>query len=141
MLKTALLASAIICGMAAPAFAGTDPLAALQAFTLNDIKAAEAVYASNPSVPTYAAATQCLGYLDATLSQAGSGASVGSLTVPKGIASGIADLDVALNSGAKGLNPAVVDFNANCGGYIEDLKAEAAAITAAGGISIFGIHF
>lgn len=140
------VAAATLCLMGAVALspaahAGNDPLSKIQSFTLTDVKAAEAIYAANPSVPTYGAATQCLGYLDTTLSQTGAG-SVGSLTVPKGVASAVADIDVALNGTTTGLSPAVVTFNQSCGAYIEDLKAEGAAIAAKVGVTLpFGIKF
>ena len=119
--------------------AATDPLSVLKQAGLNDVKQAEAIYAANPTVPTYKAATQCLGYLDTTLSNATPGTVVGSLMVPKGIVSTIADLDVAVNTANGGLSSAVIDFNANCGGYIEDLKAEVANTVVTGGINIFGL--
>lgn len=123
---------------AANAFA--DPLAAVQAFTLNDVKAAEAVYAANPSVPTAPAATQCLSYLDTALSAAPAGTPFSGLTAPQGVASAVADIDVALNQANAGLSPVVVQFNSACGGYIEDLKAEA-AVVAAKNFTVFGIKF
>jgi hypothetical protein len=122
--------------LASHAFA--DPLAAIQAFTLNDVKAAEAVYAANPSVPTAPAATACLSYLDTTLSAAPTGSTVSGLAVPQGVASTVADLDVALNAANGGLPPVVLQFNGACGAYIEDLKAEAAA-AAAKQFSLFGV--
>lgn len=126
-MKTTLLAlSLCAASMLAIAPASADPLSDIKAFTLTDVKTAETIYASNPSVPTYAAATQCLGYLDATLSQPGAPITFGNLSAPQGIVSTVADLDVALNSATNGLSPIVLTFNQNCGGYIEDLKAEAA---------------
>lgn len=138
MRLTMTIAALAVALLSAPANA--DPLATIQAFTITDVKTAEAIYAANPSVPTYAAATQCLGYMDATLSAQGGQATIGSLTAPKGVASAIADLDVALNSANTGLSPVVLSFNQNCGGYIEDLKAEVAKVSVQGGISIFGLH-
>lgn len=137
-MKLRILSAASALGLtllASHAFA--DPLSTLQSFTLNDVKAAEAEYAANPGVPTYSAATQCLGYLDATLSAPGAPVSIGSYVAPQGVASTVADLDVALNTAYSGLPPIVLNFNANCGGYIEDLKAE--AVYNAGHSVLFGL--
>lgn len=131
----ALLAASAAFGT--PAFA--DPLSDIKSFTLSDVKAAEATYAANPSVPTYAAATQCLGFLDTTLSQPGAPISFGNLAAPQGAVSAVADLDVALNTATNGLSPAVLSLNQNCGGYVEDLKAEAAYKTAGLGVNLFGV--
>lgn len=139
-MKTALLALCLCtASLFAVAPASADPLSDIKAFTLTDVKTAETIYASNPSVPTYAAATQCLGYLDATLSQPGAPVTFGNLAAPQGAVSAIADLDVALNSATNGLSPVVLMFNQNCGGYIEDLKAEAAVRAGGLGVNLFGI--
>lgn len=122
--------------LAGHAFA--DPLSALKSFTLNDVKTAEAVYAANPGVPTYHAATVCLGFLDTTLSAPGAPATL-TLYAPAGAVSAIADLDVALDTASQGLPPIVLAFNDACGGYIEDLKAEAAQ-HAVGFALPFGLH-
>lgn len=119
--------------------ANADPLSTIQAFTLNDVKQAEAIYAANPSVPTYQAATQCLGWLDTTISASGGTNPLGNLAAPAGVASTVADLDVALNS-SQSVPPIVYQFNAACGGYVEDLKAQAAK-AAAGGVGFLGIKF
>lgn len=138
LLIVGLAAAALALSAAAPAAAATDPLSALQGFTLSDVQQAQAIYAANPSVPTYAAATQCLGWMNATLSKPNAGLTL-NLSPVKGIASGIADLDVALNTASNSLPPIVLAFNQNCGGYIEDLKAEAAQTVANSGF--LGIHF
>ena len=117
-----------------------DPLSDIKAFTLSDVKTAESIYAANPSVPTFAAANQCLGYLDETLSQTNTSTTFGDLSVPKGAVSTIADIDVALNTATNGLSPIVLTFNQNCGAYIEDLKAETAKHTIGLGVNLFGLH-
>lgn len=133
---TALFLTLAACS-AQPAFA--DPLSAIKSFSLNDVKAAEAAYAANPSVPTYKAAVQCLGWVDATLSAPGAPLNL-NLVVPVGAVSAIADLDIALSTANQGLPPVVLDFNQNCGGYIEDLKAEAAVHAGGIGLNVFGLH-
>lgn len=135
----AAIAALSFTALAAPASAAVDPLSALQGFTLADVQQAQAIYAANPSVPTYAAATQCLGWMNATLSKPNAGLTI-NLSPIKGVASGIADLDVALNTANNGLPPIVLAFNQNCGGYIEDLKAEAAQAVA-NKFNILGITF
>jgi hypothetical protein len=134
LLAAALLVSA---SFAAPAFA--DPLSDIKSFTLSDVKQAETAYASNPSVPTYTAATQCLSFLDATLSQPGAPINFGNLVAPKGAFSAAADLDIALNTAQNGLSPVVLTLNQNCGAYVEDLKAEAAYKVGGLGVNLFGV--
>ena len=138
-MKKFLLALASVALLGTASVANADPLSDIKTFTLNDVKTAESIYAANPSVPTYAAATQCLGFLDATLSQPGAPISVGALTAPKGVVSTVADLDVALNTASNGLSPAVLTFNQNCGAYVEDLKAETAKKVGGLGVNLFGV--
>lgn len=133
-MKSIVLAMGLTLTAASPAVA--DPLDAIKAFTLNDVKTAETIYAANPTVPTYTAATQCLGYLDSTLSAPNAPVTFGELSAPQGVISAVADLDVAVNSVNNGLPPVVLAFNQNCGAYVEDLKAEAAAHAL---ITIFGV--
>jgi hypothetical protein len=144
-MKNALLTAglALLLASASPAFAqsstsSSDPLAAIQSFTLADVQAAQAIYAANPTVPTYGAATQCLGYLNTTLSATGAPSVGVMLSAPVGVASAVADLDVALNAANNGLPTQVVAFNQNCAPYVEDLKAEAAKL-AASNFTIFGL--
>jgi hypothetical protein len=120
---------------------GSDPLAQVQSFALSDVQAAQAEYAANPSVPTYGAATECLSWMNSELSGPNAPLNI-QLAVPKGVVSGVADIDVGLNTANSGLPKIVLQFNQNCGGYVEDLKAEAAAAVAKNGTSaILGIKF
>ncbi len=122
---------------AAPAYA--DILSQLQGAALSDVKQAEAIYAANPSVPTAPAASQCLGWMDVTLSSPNAPITL-NLAVPKGVISGIADLDVALSvAGTNNMTPLVDAFNKNCGWYVEDLKAQAAVHAGGIGLNIFGL--
>jgi hypothetical protein len=137
-LLTLALAGFASIGTANAQSTSSDPLAAIQSFTLADVQAAQAIYAANPTVPTYGAATQCLNYLNTTLSATGSPSVGVMLAAPKGIVSAVADLDVALNAANNGLPSQVVSFNQNCAPYVEDLKAEAAKL-AASNFTIFGL--
>lgn len=119
--------------------AQADVLSAVKEFTLADVKQAEAIYAANPTVPTAPAAGQCLSWLDTVLSAPNAPVNF-NLAVPVGVASTIADIDVALFTANSGLSPAVVEFNKNCGAYIEDLKAAAAVHAGGLGIKVFGLH-
>ncbi len=133
VLSLGLLASCT----AAPAYA--DILSQLQGAALSDVKQAEAIYAANPQVPTAPAATQCLGWMDVTLSSPNAPITL-NLAVPKGVISGIADLDVALSvAGTNNMTPLVDAFNKNCGWYVEDLKAQAAVHAGGLGLNIFGL--
>lgn len=128
--------AAITLSISAPASA--DVLSTLQGATLADIRQAEAIYAANPQVPTAQAAGQCLAWADAVLSAPTAPITL-NLAVPKGIVSTIADLDVALST-PLGVPPALEAFNKNCGWYVEDLKAQAAAHAGGLGIKVFGLH-
>jgi hypothetical protein len=134
MLKT-IFASVLALGLTVGA-ANADPLSVLQGASLKDVKQAEAIYAANPQVPTYQAATQCLTWADGVLSSPNAPITLGVLP-PEGVVSGIADLDVALTTTGT-VPPIVDDFNKNCGWYVEDLKAAAAA-HASGNFVLFGL--
>jgi hypothetical protein len=135
------LAGAIALSLAAcGTTGGNDPAAALRNFTLADVQQAQSIYVANPSVPTAPAALECLSWGVETLQAAPAGITLGAtLETPKGIASSVADLDVALNTASGAVPPILLSFNQNCGGYIEDLKAEAAAHAGSFGVNLFGL--
>lgn len=118
-----ILASALALGLSVSS-ANADALSTLQHSTLQDVRQAEAIYAANTTIPTYAAAEQCLSWADATLSSPNAPITLGVLP-PEGVVSTIADLDVALSTQVN-IPPIVDEFNAHCGWYTEDLKAQAA---------------
>lgn len=140
MFRSLMIGAAMLSSLAcaAPASAqSNDVFGWLQTATLTDVQTAEAIYAANPGVPTAPAATQCLGWVSGVLS---SGVQAPfTLEAPTGIASSVADLDVALSSGDAGVPPIVEQFNKNCGWYVEDLKAEAAAVAAKRTSLFFGL--
>lgn len=126
-MKSVFYGALVALSLAAVPASAADLFTTLQTATLADVKAAEAVYAANPTVPTYKAATQCLGWADSVLSASGGVTSPFNLVAPKGIVSVIADADVALSTANAGVPPIVDAFNENCGWYVEDLKAQAVA--------------